>query len=190
MRIASVTLSNFRCFGPSPTTVLLERLSCLIGANGSGKSAVLQSLVKLFGVIPSDRGLRASDFHVPKGQQFDDVAQRSLFIEAKIVFPELAENGEAHGVPECFNQMIIESPGDERHHRGDTTGSDLKFTVYEVSVFQSFSIWQIVANLLSWRPANSCVDTPPLHILSSHSVHPPPPVASRLIDTIVQSQPA
>lgn len=112
MRIASVTLSNFRCFGPSPTTVLLERLSCLIGANGSGKSAVLQSLVKLFGVIPSDRGLRASDFHVPKGQQFDDVAQRSLFIEAKIVFPELAENGEAHGVPECFNQMIIESPGD------------------------------------------------------------------------------
>ena len=54
MRIASVTISNFRCFGPEPSTVYLDRLTCLIGANGAGKSAVLQALVKLFGVLPGD----------------------------------------------------------------------------------------------------------------------------------------
>jgi putative ATP-dependent endonuclease of the OLD family len=111
MRIASVTISNFRCFGPEPSTVYLDRLTCLIGANGSGKSAVLQALAKLFGVLPGDRSLRASDFHVPKGQQLDDVPSRSLYIEARLEFPELAEAGEAQGVPECFNQMIIEEPG-------------------------------------------------------------------------------
>jgi hypothetical protein len=91
--------------------VCLDRLTCLIGANGAGKSAVLQALVKLFGVLPGDRSFRASDFHVPKGQQLDDVASRSLFIEARLEFPELAENAEVYGVPECFNQMIIDSPG-------------------------------------------------------------------------------
>ncbi len=72
MHIDTVTLCNFRCFGPSPTTIKLDRLTCFIGANGSGKSAVLQALVKLFGVRPSDRRLTASDFHVPKGEKFDD----------------------------------------------------------------------------------------------------------------------
>lgn len=112
MRISKVTLKNFRCFGPSPTTIDFDRLTCFIGANGSGKSAVLQALVKLFGVLPSDRNLNASDFHVPKGERLDDKTERTLFIEANIAFPELADKGAAHGVPECFNQMIIENPGD------------------------------------------------------------------------------
>lgn len=112
MHIDTVTLCNFRCFGPSPTTVKLDRLTCFIGSNGSGKSAVLQALVKLFGVLPSDRRLTASDFHVPKGEKLDDKETRSLFIEVKIAFPKLAEDNKDQGVPECFNQMIVENPGD------------------------------------------------------------------------------
>ena len=112
MHIDTVTLCNFRCFGPSPTTIKLDRLTCFIGANGSGKSAVLQALVKLFGVRPSDRRLTASDFHVPKGEKLDDKDTRNLFIEVKIVFPKLVEDNKDQGVPECFNQMIVENSGD------------------------------------------------------------------------------
>lgn len=112
MYIEKVKLYNFRCFGPSPTTIDLDRLTCFIGTNGSGKSAVLQALVKLFGVLPSDRRLNASDFHVPKGEKLDDKDERNLFIEAKIAFPELADEKKDHGVPECFNQMIVDDPGD------------------------------------------------------------------------------
>ena len=111
MHIEKVTLCNFRCFGSSPTTIDLNRLTCFIGTNGSGKSAVLQALVKLFGVLPSDRRLNASDFHVPKGEKLDDKDRRDLFIEVRIAFPKLAEDNKDHGVPECFNQMIIENPG-------------------------------------------------------------------------------
>ena len=112
MHIDKVTLCNFRCFGPSPTSVNLDRLTCLIGDNGSGKSAVLHALVKLFGVLQSERRLYASDFHVPKGEKLGDKDERHLFIEVRIAFPELAKNNKDHGVPECFNQMVIENPGE------------------------------------------------------------------------------
>ena len=112
MHIDKVTLCNFRCFGPSPTAIDLDRLTCFIGDNGSGKSALLQALVKLFGVFQSERRLNASDFHVPKGEDLHDKDKRDLFIEVRIAFPRLAENSKDHGVPECFNQMIVENPGD------------------------------------------------------------------------------
>ncbi len=109
MRIESITLSNFRCFGPTPTHIDLGDATCFIGANGSGKSAVLQALLKLFGVRRVDRNINPADFHVPKGETINDADSRELFIEAKLSFPDLSEeNGHAVGVPECFNQMTIE----------------------------------------------------------------------------------
>ena len=49
MRIETLTVSGFRCFGPEPATVALDPcLTTLVGANGAGKTALLQaSLVSL-----------------------------------------------------------------------------------------------------------------------------------------------
>ena len=44
MKITSLTISNFRCFGPEPLTISLSEATCLVGTNGSGKSAVLVAI--------------------------------------------------------------------------------------------------------------------------------------------------
>ena len=50
MRIESVTLSNSQSYGEEPTTVQLDDLTALIGTNGSGKTALLQALLRVFGI--------------------------------------------------------------------------------------------------------------------------------------------
>ena len=68
MKIKSVTLRNFICFGETPITVeLADDLTALVGANGSGKTAVLTALARLFGPTQSLRTIRHSDFHKPLG---------------------------------------------------------------------------------------------------------------------------
>ncbi|MEP6822743.1 MAG: TOPRIM nucleotidyl transferase/hydrolase domain-containing protein [Chthoniobacterales bacterium] len=109
MRIKTLTLCRFRCFGGKPTTLEFDDLTAFIGTNGSGKSAALQALSRLFGA-PAERRLNRADFHVPPAAEDEEEADElSLSIEARLEFPELAEGG-VGGVPECFNQMIVEAP--------------------------------------------------------------------------------
>jgi putative ATP-dependent endonuclease of the OLD family len=142
--IKSITLSNFRCFGPVPTTATFDDLICFVGHNGSGKSAILQSIVKLFGVSQSDRTLKSVDFHVPKGQKLDDEETRSLTIEAVLVFPELSSDGDTSNmaVPEFFNQMTVEEPRASPYckirlegtwSQGNTAEGDLEQNLYWIT---------------------------------------------------------
>ncbi len=56
MHIESVTLRNFRCFGPEPTTATLgPDITALIGVNGAGKTAFIEVLRRLFGVTREER---------------------------------------------------------------------------------------------------------------------------------------
>ncbi len=136
MKLASISISGFRCFGPEPTAIELNDLTCFVGHNGSGKSAVLHALVKLFGLTQSDRTIKSSDFHVPAGQKLEDETERSLCIEAKLVFPELLSNEalQLMAVPESFKQMTIEAPGaapycrvrlDAKWSQGNTSEGDV-----------------------------------------------------------------
>lgn len=113
MKIESITISNFRCFGPDPITIELDDLTCFVGSNGTGKSAVLQALAKVFGVTMADRKIEASDFHVKQGGKITDEPERFLFIEIKLRFPELNTEGIPSGVAECFNQMVVTEQGGE-----------------------------------------------------------------------------
>jgi len=121
MRITSITLSNFRCFGPKPVTVELRHLTAFVGTNGCGKSAVLQALTRLFGIGPADRNLEREDFHVPTGKTLEDVGETELFIEVRLDFPELeADNDEADddaAVSECFRHMTAAAEGDTPYCR-------------------------------------------------------------------------
>ena len=114
MRIESLTVAGFKCFGTNPTTVALDPcLTTLVGANGAGKTALLQALARLFGISSYQRTVRKRDFHVPIGAK-ELTSGASLSIETLLAFPELGGSAEdsAEAVPEFFRQMSASGPGE------------------------------------------------------------------------------
>lgn len=114
MNLFSLTLTNFRCFGPDTTSVNLEQgLTCLVGNNASGKTAVFQALNRLFGVGAANRRVLKEDFHVqPQVQGL--VSGCTLILDVVFGFPELEMQNvdeKAHAIPEFFNQMVVSELG-------------------------------------------------------------------------------
>jgi predicted ATP-dependent endonuclease of OLD family len=109
MKLHTIRLSNFQSFGEEPTQLTLEDITYLIGPNGSGKTAALQALCRLFAFDPSLRRVQRSDFHV----QFDEESapdERTLWIEADFLFPELAEDKDNSTVAPHFGHMRLDEP--------------------------------------------------------------------------------
>ncbi len=107
MKLNTIRLSNFQCFGPEPTELDLENITYLIGPNGSGKTAALQALCRLFAFDPSLRRVQRADFHVP----FDEDGspdERQLWIEADFIFPELADDEDNTTVAPHFSHMRLD----------------------------------------------------------------------------------
>lgn len=115
MRVKSITISGFRCFGADAQLIdITGDLTAIIGPNASGKTAVLQALCKLFGVTRSERTIRRSDFHLPIGLSPDDRTKRMLTIDIILALPELAKgSATAHTVAPAFKHMQIAGPGAE-----------------------------------------------------------------------------
>lgn len=125
MHIAKLKLWNFRSFastapdledvlGPCPIGVDLEAATnVFIGRNGAGKSSLIQALLRLFGETRDERSIQPSDFFVPPTEQLESQPLRRLFIEATIVFPELAVEGDEaeKTVPPAFRHMVVEREG-------------------------------------------------------------------------------
>lgn len=65
MKLSKIRIQNFRCFDDE--TVPFNDYTCLVGANGSGKSTVLTALRVFFGDSPGASGefarLKEDDFH-------------------------------------------------------------------------------------------------------------------------------
>lgn len=68
MKLASLTLSGFQCFAPTPTTISFDDVTYLLGPNGAGKTSVLLAMARMFAVDQSMRGVRVQDFHVASQQ--------------------------------------------------------------------------------------------------------------------------
>ena len=113
MKLECITLQNFQCFGDTPSAVSLADLTALIGANGTGKTAVLQALSRIFGVTPGVRGLQRTDFHIPPLEKGEAPPKTiSLVIDLRLGFPELAPGKpEGTAVPPCFRQMAVDTKG-------------------------------------------------------------------------------
>jgi putative ATP-dependent endonuclease of OLD family len=110
MRLRSMRLRNFQCFGPAPTSIGLTDMTCLLGPNGAGKTATLQGLARMFGVEPR-RAIRRSDFHVPVGDDPSVPVERQLWLEADFDFPELGDDplNPSPAVPAFFAHMQLVS---------------------------------------------------------------------------------
>lgn len=127
MHIERVELTNFRCFGADPTTIVFDdTFTAFVGANGTGKTASFAALGRMFGVTRSERQVVPEDFHVPIDET-EVPTTRSLSIEVVIAFPELIEDIDAGGedegaagrddeawsaVPEFFRQMAATEAGE------------------------------------------------------------------------------
>lgn len=101
MKVVDLKMWRFRCFGsrdqaadekPDPMPVIVtfdHETTALIGRNGSGKSALLEALQRLFGETREERTVRPSDFFVPPGETLDSAPKRKMFVEVLLTFAEL-----------------------------------------------------------------------------------------------------
>lgn len=108
MKLQSIRLFSFQSFGPEPTELTLNDITYLIGPNGSGKTAALQALCRLFAFDPSLRRIRRSDFHVPYNEE-EIPEERQLWIEADFIFPELEDDDDVATVAPHFGHMRLDS---------------------------------------------------------------------------------
>ncbi|MCU1646801.1 MAG: hypothetical protein JWN03_7076 [Nocardia sp.] len=86
-------------------------MTYILGPNGSGKTAVLEGLSRLFSPLPSQRDIRVQDFHLPSGASAAEVhrAEPILWLEADIEIPEAGTKGVHASVPPSFAHMAIDS---------------------------------------------------------------------------------
>jgi putative ATP-dependent endonuclease of OLD family len=113
VQLIRLRASGFRSTGPDPVVVTFEKSTFLLGPNGTGKTAVLHALARMFGSEPSLRRVVPGDFHVPLGESPGTGTARTLWLEADFTFPELADTTGAHPtVPAFFSHMRMEAPGD------------------------------------------------------------------------------
>ncbi len=100
---------GFQSFGAKPVTIDFRKLTFLIGPNGSGKTATLQALCRLFSIDPNQRRLRKSDFFVAHDEE-ERPDERTLWIEADFYFPEIADETKEHPTIPCnFGHMRLDS---------------------------------------------------------------------------------
>lgn len=113
MKIETVTIKNFRCFGPRGITLELESsVTAFVGGNGSGKTAAFKALSRVFGITSAQRAVRRQDFHLAADQQ-ELQSGATLLIDVVFAFPELEELDEdaaEDAVPEFFQQMAASAP--------------------------------------------------------------------------------
>lgn len=115
MRIESVALSGFRCFGPDPITVpISSEITAVVGLNAAGKTALLHALSKLFGVSRAQRTVQRSDFHLGVDDDPEDREPKELFIDVLIGLPELADGtATPETIAPSFRHMQIARAGDD-----------------------------------------------------------------------------
>ncbi|HDR0633557.1 AAA family ATPase [Pasteurella multocida] len=108
MKLNAMRISNFQSFGKEISELQLDEITYLIGSNGSGKTAILQALCRLFAFDPVLRRIKRSDFHIPHNEQ-DIPEQRKLTIEADFNFPETLNDSDNSAVPPFLNHMRLHS---------------------------------------------------------------------------------
>lgn len=110
MKISKLSISGFRCFDENPNKVFLDSLTTFVGKNGTGKTAALVALSKMFGIGSYDRTVTKDDFYIEMGKSITDYTHRKFTIDVEFSFPELAGKTEEDltSIPELFRHMIIE----------------------------------------------------------------------------------
>jgi putative ATP-dependent endonuclease of OLD family len=114
VRIETVTISGFRCFGPDPITVPISpEITAVVGPNAAGKTALLHAVSMLFGVSRAQRTVQRSDFHLGADEDPEDRDPKDLFIDVLIGLPELTDGtATPETIAPSFRHMLIDRDRD------------------------------------------------------------------------------
>lgn len=107
MKLNCIRISNFQSFALESSVLSFDDLTFLIGPNGSGKTAALQAICRMFAFDPALRRIKKSDFHIPHDET-DQPEERSLWIEMDFSFPELMAEGSNSTVAPHFGHMRLD----------------------------------------------------------------------------------
>ena len=108
MQAQKIIISNFRSFGQEPTHINLSQgLTGLIGANSSGKTAVMAAFTRMFGLTNFDRTFVKSDFHAPP-VAYGQKRPMEINLSLEVVFTFTGGEG---AIPELFDDMTVTTPG-------------------------------------------------------------------------------
>ncbi|EIJ6971885.1 AAA family ATPase [Salmonella enterica] len=105
MKITQMEIKGFKSFDNVGQTININSFTSLIGGNGTGKTAVLLALTRMFGVKSSDRIIQVDDFYVPPGDEIDTQYERELSVRVKFEFADL-EDGEDNTVADFFKHLV------------------------------------------------------------------------------------
>ncbi len=102
MLLKKLVVSGYKSISvEEPQTIEFEKdVTAFIGHNGTGKSAVLEALNKLFSIDHSLRGIVPSDFHLKDDAEKD--APRNMFIEAWF---HLTDTSGTPSIPSLINGL-------------------------------------------------------------------------------------
>ena len=106
MLLKKLVISGYKSISTDhPQTIEFDpELTVFIGHNGTGKSAALEALNKLFSIDHSLRGILPSDFHLP--DNVDAATPRSLMIETWF---SLANSESNPSIPPLINGLTASS---------------------------------------------------------------------------------
>ncbi|EGM4262221.1 AAA family ATPase [Salmonella enterica] len=105
MKITQMEIKGFKSFDNVGQTININSFTSLIGGNGTGKTAVLLALTRMFGVKSSDRIVQVDDFYVPPGDEIDTQDERELSVRVKFEFDDL-QDGEDDSVADFFKHLV------------------------------------------------------------------------------------
>ncbi|SVO53038.1 ATP-dependent nuclease [Klebsiella pneumoniae] len=105
MKITQMEIKGFKSFDNVGQTININSFTSLIGGNGTGKTAVLLALTRMFGIKSSDRIIQVDDFYVPPGDEIDTQDERELSVRVKFEFADL-EDGEDNTVADFFKHLV------------------------------------------------------------------------------------
>lgn len=117
MRITSINVLNFQCFGPVPTVVKLDDLTVLLGSNGGGKTALMEALMRLFGPTSYHRTILATDFHLPAGKKREDYNSLSLRVEVHFELSSESDQSSRRERAAGYDHLLIDNPDGDPYSR-------------------------------------------------------------------------
>jgi len=137
VHIENLTLQNFRCFGATPVTMTLKPgTNAFVGNNGSGKTAALEGLKRLFSPVAADRQIRLSDVHFGPNEDAQTLRgiEREIVIDAVFGFAAETE-------PMVFNDLFFSASDNTLKVRirleckflsSDSKTDDLETKIYSI----------------------------------------------------------